>query len=95
MFPRHQRLTAGQIKEIFGSIKPKYFTFFKLYRADSPDNSFKVSTIVSKNVVKKAYARNRVRRRIYNALREVLKNRPTLDDLSYEELLSALDGAIN
>lgn len=105
MFPKRQRLTAGQVKEIFGSTKPKYDDFLKIYaQPSSPTDIFQVAVIVPKALSKKAYVRNRLRRRVYNALRTVVRNLPVqptgslvlminkpIDDRSHQELETTLD----
>lgn len=95
MFPKHQRLTAGQVKEIIGSAKPQYLDFLKIYRVVPPQvvdlengshqppvSLFHVAVIVSKHAAKKAHDRNRMRRRVSNALREVLRNKTITDPMN-------------
>ncbi len=118
MFPKHQRLTAGQVKEIIGSTKPRYLDFLKTYHAapvqavevetgsnQPPTSPFHVAVIVSKHAAKKAYERNRMRRRVSNALREVVRGKtinlplnlviivakPLDETLSHDQLVSTLD----
>lgn len=105
MFPKRQRLTAGQVKEIFGSTKPKYLEFLKVYENPAfPTDNFQVAVIVPKAHSKKAYVRNRLRRRLYNSLRNVMRALPTqptgslilslnkpIDDLTHQEIEAVLN----
>ncbi len=70
MLPKKERLTAKDYKE--RPFKTIHGSFFVLFMRKNPNKS-RYSVVVPKSVSKSAVTRNRMRRRIYSALKDVKK----------------------
>ena len=98
MFSRSQRINSREFTLIYNSGK-KYFSPF--FRFIVNTGSFKVAVVVPKKKIKKRVNRNKEKRRIMNAIREIFKNNyPQLNiiiflqkdtqNLSFNELVDEL-----
>ncbi len=53
---------------------------------------FRFTAIISKKTAKKAFERNKIRRRFYNALSEVVKEKDFVGDIAFLLKKSSIDG---
>jgi ribonuclease P protein component len=77
MLPSSLRLSVKEFKEVFSKGSRKNGSFFLCisYKLSSPA---KFAVVISKKRAKRAVIRNRIRRRVYEAIRIELKNLETL-----------------
>lgn len=66
MLPKRQRLTKKEFDRFFSAGKRGHSPLFTLIH--SPGDQFHGAVVVGKKVFKRAVDRNRLRRRLYNAL---------------------------
>lgn len=100
MLPKNRRISRNDLKQASGlgkSLNSSHF-FIKVIHTDTPTSKFAVS--VSKKVSKLAVVRNKVRRRVYSAIRNqflglkpafyIVSAKPGADKLKIDELVSEL-----
>lgn len=103
MLKKKERLTKKEFDRFFSSGKRRHSDLFTLVHADDP--VFHGAVVVGKKVFKKAVDRNRLRRRVYNALyrlsREndlqgvyIILTKPAAGRAGFSELKSALENLI-
>ena len=72
---KNHRLLRKDFDEVFNSGKRKHSPFFTIHSISTDDWSrLAFSVVVSKKVVKQAFLRNRTKRRLYSALKEVFSD---------------------
>ncbi len=71
MLPKKERLNRAEFSKFFAVGKRMHFTGFMLIVAPYP--TFHASVVVSKKVLNTAVARNKLRRRIYDIVRNYHK----------------------
>ncbi len=74
MLKKQQRLPRFQFREVFA--EGKRIQGLNTTLIVSKDTTFKCSVVVSKKVAKKAHDRNRIRRRLYTLVGELISLRP-------------------
>lgn len=73
MFAKIHRFHGyGSLKAVYGRGKTSRGTFISLkYSNRSPDKPYRVAVVVSRKVSKSAVVRNRIRRRVYEQVRQL------------------------
>lgn len=87
MLPKNKRISKDSFKSILLKGIPYHATNFTLRTLPSEKEGFAV--LVSKKVAKSAVDRNRIRRRVYSLLRDVLPNIKIVS----KNIISAKSGA--
>lgn len=77
MLPKKYRLSRAQFGKVFNASKPLHSGHFSIKWTDSLSNKEpQFAVVVSKKVSRSSVERNRIRRRCYEVLRELLPRVP-------------------
>ncbi len=79
MFKKSYRLDTSQFKEVFNFGKTIKSALFLVKSKENGIRHSRFAVVVSKKVAKKAHDRNYLKRRTYNAIKEIYKDFPVAD----------------
>lgn len=83
MIAKSFRLSKNDIKYILRKGESDYSRFFIIKSKESKDSTPKICVITSKKLAKKAVTRNKIRRRIYEAFRTIIKENDIVEKKDY------------
>ena len=74
MLPKHLKLDLRSEKNFFSSCKKNHSQYFSFFYRKNEGKGLRVVVIIPKKTVRLATERNKVKRKIYSIINEVIKN---------------------
>ena len=74
MLSKHLKLDLRSEKKFFSSCKKKHSQYFSFFYRKNEEEGLKIAVIIPKKTVKLATERNKIKRKIYSIINEVIKN---------------------